>query len=111
MARWERVTAVSIEQGVIQLIEPNGEIGWYRQRGITGRLTQHQIAIAVNAKILHPRVFELPELPKNYSISFEDEEIQGKACATFDTTELDKVVKEQERRRDEMLHMGGSYLL
>lgn len=111
MARWERVTAVSIEQGVIQLIEPNGEIGWYRQRGITGRLTQHQIAIAVNTKLLHPRIFELQELPKNYSISFEDEEIQGKACATFDTTELNKVIEQQRRKTDAMLHMGGSYLL
>lgn len=110
MARWERITAVSIEQGVIELIEPNGAINWYRQRGID-KLTQEQVAIAVNAKILHPRIFELQELPKNYSISFEDEEIQGKARTTFDMTELNKVIEQQRRKTDAMLHMGGSYLV
>ena len=76
------LTAVSVINGIITLIEPNGSIGTYRQRGIQ-RLSKTQISNLIQAGALNSEWNKVPELPSNYSISFEDEEIMGKARATF----------------------------
>lgn len=78
----EYITAVSIDKGIITLIEPDGLIGFYRQRGI-GSLNAAQLQILVSMGLLDARWKQAKELPKNWSISFEDEEIMGKARATF----------------------------
>lgn len=78
----EYLVAVSIEAGIITLIEPDGRIGFYRQRGIQ-RLNPLQIQKLVQLGLLNPRWREAKELPSNWSICFEDEEIMGKARATF----------------------------
>lgn len=78
----EDILAVSIVGGIITLIEPTGLINYYRQRGIQ-RFTQAQIAFAINSGALDPDWANYPELPRYYHIYFEDEEIMGKAKATF----------------------------
>lgn len=83
MSRWEHITAIAIWEGVIQLIEPNGTIGYYSQRGIK-ELNQFQVRSAFEKGRLSAQALTLPELPAHYSISFEDEEIMGKAEAKFD---------------------------
>lgn len=78
----EYLTAISIDKGIILLIEPNGELAKYRQRGINQvnqALRNHLIACGM----LVPNWEKFKELPRNYSIEFEDEEIMGKARATF----------------------------
>lgn len=87
MSRWETVTAICIWEGVIQLIEPNGTIGYYAQRGVH-QLNQYQTKTAFEQGRLSAQALTLPELPANYSISFEDEEIMGKAEAKFNTKGL-----------------------
>lgn len=82
MARWNYITAISIDRGAIKLIEPDGSIGFYMQRGINS-MTQEQLRSAIQKGLIDGRILTLKELPKNYSISFEDEEIMGKAEATF----------------------------
>lgn len=81
-AQREYITAVSIERGIITLIEPNGTIGLYRQRGIQ-RLDERFELQLIAMGLLDSRWRQFKELPKNWSISFEDEEIMGKARATF----------------------------
>lgn len=76
------VTAVAIEKGIITLVEPNGCINFYAQRGIS-KLTQEQFKKCIAEGKLDCRIKSLPELPSNYCIRFEDEQIMGKARATF----------------------------
>lgn len=76
------LTAVSIEAGVITLIGENGTLENYRQRGIKS-IPNNVKALLISKRLLHPRWETLKELPRHYSISFEDEEIMGKARATY----------------------------
>lgn len=78
----EYLTAISITGGIITLIQPDGSIGLYRQRGI-GQLSLATKALLINHGQLDPWWEKYRELPKNWSIEFEDEEIMGKARATF----------------------------
>lgn len=80
------ITAISIMQGIITLIEPNGEIGYYRQRGIKA------LSPSVRDRVIHDGFLDknwgkYPELPRNYTIYFEEPEIMGRAVATFPNTE------------------------
>jgi hypothetical protein len=78
----EYLTAVSIDKGIITLVEPDGRIGWYRQRGIN-RIEPAERERLIKLGALDSRWQQAKELPSNWSISFEDEEIMGKARATF----------------------------
>lgn len=78
----EYITAISIEAGIIMLIEPEGSIGFYRQRGI-GSLSAPVRAVLIRNGLLDSKWNTVKELPKNWTIEFEDEEIMGKARATF----------------------------
>ncbi len=82
MKNREYLVAIYIEAGLITLIEPDGEIGIYRQRGIK-QLNKNQIAMVIAQGGLATDWENYKELPKHWSISFEDEEIMGKARATF----------------------------
>lgn len=76
------LTAISITNGIILLIEEDGTLNEYRQRGI-----QTLSPNIINSEIRHGRLNSYwrnyPELPANYSISFEDTEIMGRALATY----------------------------
>lgn len=76
------ILAISVINGVITLIEPDGSIGYYRQRGID-KLTAEEIEMAIQNKILSREALSLPELPRHYEIEFEDEQIMGKAEPEF----------------------------
>lgn len=78
----EYLTAISIIGGIITLIEPNGNIGYYRQRGIQ-TMEPMRITRLIRAGSLDPNWRSVKELPRNWSIEFEDEEIMGKARATY----------------------------
>lgn len=78
----EYITAIHIEKGIIQLIKPDGFIGYYTQRGIR-QYSEQQISVLVARGQLNPNWRAYPELPKNWSISFEEPSIMGRAYATF----------------------------
>lgn len=84
MSSKERVylTAISIDGGIITLIEENGSIENYRQRGIQ-KLTDCQRNNLIHLGVLFANWRQYRELPAHYSIEFEDEEIQGRAQANF----------------------------
>ena len=78
----EYITAISIASGIITLISPDGEICYYRQRGI-GAIPDNYKKILIANGMLNPNWNSVKELPKNWTIEFEDEEIMGKARASF----------------------------
>jgi hypothetical protein len=78
----EYLTAIDIEAGIIKLIDPEGNVVFYRQRNIQ-RLPKMLIADAIASGKLHPNWERCPELPRNWSIAFEEPSIQGRAIATF----------------------------
>ena len=88
----EYLTAIWVDKGIIQLIDVDGVIRCYRQRG----LRQLKPAV-INKLVASDRLVKnwdcFKELPSNYTISFEDEEIQGKARATYPNLEKLKNLK------------------
>lgn len=81
MAKKE-LTAITIFGGIITLLEEDGTIGRYRQRGID-KLSRKTIDGLIWEGKLSPNWREFKELPKNYNIHFEDEWVMGKANANF----------------------------
>jgi len=82
----EYLTAITIIGGVITLINYEGTICYYRQRGIS-KFTDKQRQILINAGILQRNWEQYPELPRHISISFEDPTIMGRARATYPNPE------------------------
>lgn len=76
------LTATTIIAGIITLIDENGEICYYRQRGIN-QLPDNFKTQLISVGFLNRNWYNFKELPKNITISFEDEAIMGKASATF----------------------------
>lgn len=91
-AEREYVTAVSIVGGIITLIEPTGDIGYYRQRGIE-KIAPEKRGVLMRIGALNKDWAKYKSLPRNYSISFEDPEIQGRALATFTDRYADAVIR------------------
>lgn len=93
MATQERLylTAISVVAGIITLIDADGQIATYRQRGIT-QYSDKQLKVLMSTGLLNPSWKMYKELPKNVSISFEDPEIMGRAQATYPNPE--KIAKE-----------------
>jgi hypothetical protein len=76
------LTAVQIVNGIITLIDNDGRIARYRQRGI-GQFTDDEKMLLVNRGLLDRQFMEFNELPSNISIQYECPDIQGKAQAKF----------------------------
>lgn len=93
MAKQERLylTAVSIVAGIINLIDMDGQIVTYRQRGIQ-KYSDKQLKVLMSQGLLDPRWKMYKELPKHISIYFEDPEVMGKAQATYPNPE--KIAKQ-----------------
>lgn len=74
--------ATVIVGGIIELIDGNGDIVYYRQRGI------NQIPVDVRNLLMSKGMLNrywanYKELPKHVSIFYEDEDIMGRAQASF----------------------------
>lgn len=74
--------AIGIWRGIITLIEEDGTIAFYRQRGIH-KLPRYAIYKMMKEGKLDVNWRNYRELPRDYSIYFEDEEVSGRAYATF----------------------------
>jgi hypothetical protein len=88
MAKQERIylTAISVTAGIILLIDTDGTLRKYRQRGIQ-KFTEKQQKVLISAGLLVPDWGRYKELPSHVSISFEDPEVMGKAQATYPNPE------------------------
>ncbi|MEM4385955.1 MAG: hypothetical protein QXD03_05350 [Candidatus Anstonellales archaeon] len=84
------VIAVYIEGGVITLIEPNGDIGYYRQRGID-KLPKNVIEELVYRGELRQDWYMYDELPVSYKIRYEWRG-QGRAEAVFKLNRKERIV-------------------
>lgn len=92
------LTAVSIMAGIITLIDYNGNIQQYRQRGI-GKYSDSQRKVLISAGLLVKNWETYKELPSYISISFEDPEIMGRAQATYPNPEkISKQLGELKKR-------------
>lgn len=78
------LTATVIIAGIIELIDENGDIVYYRQRGIN-QIPQDIKVVLINKGMLNRYWANYKELPKHISISYEDEEVMGRASASFPT--------------------------
>jgi hypothetical protein len=86
----EYLTAVTICGGIITLVDLDGNIAYYRQRGIK-RFTDQQRQLLIANGFLQKNWEQFKELPSYITISFEDPEIMGKARATY--PDIDDLVK------------------
>lgn len=82
----ERVYLIAtvIIAGIIELIDENGDIAYYRQRGINQIPNEYKLLL-INKGMLNRYWANYKELPKHYSIRYEDSEILGRASASFPT--------------------------
>ena len=87
----EYLTAIAIKSGIITLIEPDGDLGYYRQRHIN-QIDPKKRLVLIKIGALDAKWADYKELPRNYSISFEDPEIQGRALASFTDRYADAVI-------------------
>jgi hypothetical protein len=92
----EYLTAVSICSGIITLIDMNGNICYYRQRGIK-KFTDQERQVLISSGFLQKNWEQFKELPSYISISFEDPEIMGKARATY--PRMDDIIKALSKRK------------
>lgn len=76
------LTAISVSGGIITLIELDGTIGYYRQRGMN-RVDTGIMMNLIAMGVVNPRWSILQEIPKHYVISFEDPAVMGRAYVTF----------------------------
>lgn len=85
------LTALSIEAGIITLIDADGDIKKYRQRGITG-LTEEFKLLLIRIGFLNRSWYAFEEIPANIVIFYEDEEILGRASVKYPAKEADYVL-------------------
>jgi len=91
------LTATTIVAGIISLIDENGELKYYRQRGITN-LPDEFKTMLVSVGFLNRNWYTFKELPKHITIKFEDEVIMGKASATFPAKQAAYILNSKIRR-------------
>ncbi len=83
----EYITVICIEGGIITLIEPDGSIENYRQRGME-KVGEMDMLRLMQSGLVNPNWRQFKPLPRHYSISFEDEDFMGKAYASFNINRL-----------------------
>lgn len=76
------LTVLSIECGIITLIDQDGSIARYRQRGISN-IDMDKKRILISMGMLSENWSIFPELPSLTEIYYEDLEIRGIARKTY----------------------------
>lgn len=80
------LTALAIDRGLISLINEDGTIGYFLQRGVHC-VSEEDRAKLVYKGLLVPNYKNFKELPANYKLEFEEPDIQGRARVSFYTKE------------------------
>lgn len=86
------VMAVYSMDGVIAVIEPWGDVVKYKQKGLKD-IKDDTLTKLISSNALSTDVRELDEIPENYNIYFEDEEIQGRIESKFELSKCNLVKK------------------
>lgn len=91
MASTERyyVTLVSYDRGIISVVNPDGKIGTYTQRGVH-KLNEMQYRMAVGAGMLRPDARNFKDFPKEFTLNNERPDIMGRVKVTFNIEQLNK---------------------
>lgn len=87
--------AVSIDGGIITLINEEGEIKEYLQRGVY-TMSEEKTRRLIGLGLLNKRWNDYDELPEDVSIYYEDEEIIGKANVTYPDIDIDNICDEDD---------------
>ena len=80
-------TCIAIVAGIITLIDADGAIREYRQRGIEN-FDEKLIFVLQNLGMLDPKWRMYEVLPDNIRLCYEDEYLMGKARAFYPKVEL-----------------------
>lgn len=81
------VTAVAFDRGLISVVEPDGKMGYYSQRGV-GKLDKNVFFSLVRKGHLRKDIWKFKEFPKDYSLVNEDPEALGRIFVTFNLDRL-----------------------
>lgn len=76
------LTAVAVDKGLITVINEQGHLEHYAQRGIAIYNNEQKYAL-VKAGKLNPAALSFKELPRNIRIQYECPDVQGRAYATY----------------------------
>jgi len=83
--------ALSIKKGVITLLDENGDIKYYLQRGIEGMSFMKKAELARMNLLDFNASVEYKDLPQGYKLEFKDASM-GRACTTYSAERESKVV-------------------
>lgn len=90
-----KLTAVSVYKGIITLIDENGEIQHYLQRGIEKMTLKRKAELGRKNLLDFNGAVAYKDLPPNISIEFEDTQIQGRAYVTYNEKREEKLLKKE----------------
>lgn len=86
------LTAVSIYKGVITLIDENGEIKHYMQRGVESLSMMKKAELGRQDLLDFDSALTYKDLPKDISLEFEDP-CQGKVYVTYNEKREKELLK------------------
>ena len=95
MANKQRIylTAISCVGGILSVLSPEGNVIYFRQRGIQ-KIPENTRKQLVDLGFLHPNWESVQELPTYVSLTYEDPVIMGRVRVTFPSIEtINKMLK------------------
>ena len=87
------LTAISIYKGVITLIDEDGEVKHYLQRGIESMTMMKKAELGRQNLLDFDASLAYKDLPKDISIEFEDPSVQGKVYVTYNEKREKELLK------------------
>mgnify|MGYP000879459459 CR=1 FL=1 len=82
------ITAIAVYKGAVQVIEPTGNIMTYRQRNI-GNMSEKNINNAIQKGLLRMDILNIPDIPSNYNLEYEETSIMGEVEEYFNYSYTD----------------------
>lgn len=80
----ELVTGISVEKGVISVIDPNGDTKMFRHP-LIGGMTPEEVKERIEKGELAENLFDFDAFPNNWEIETEEPEITGDLATTIDS--------------------------
>lgn len=90
------LTAVSIYKGVITLIDENGDIKHYMQRGVEALSMMKKAELGRQNLLDFNSALAYKDLPKDISVEFEDPS-QGKVYVTYNEKREKELLKSEKK--------------
>lgn len=93
------LTAVTIDKGVITLIDESGEIKNYLQRGIEALSMREKAELGKQGLLDFDGALSFKDLPKDISIVFEEPSIMGRAYVTYSVKREKELLKKSKEKK------------